>query len=108
MTHAKSTTPAQVEPEPVSSGPFPALQVRRPRERLLEAILEVSGEQGYESITVKDAIERAQTSRATFYKHFTDKEDCFAQAYTEVSEWLYRRVLFIAQRQPTWPEGLRL
>jgi AcrR family transcriptional regulator len=82
--------------------------VRRPRERLLEAILLVSGERGYETITVKDAIERAQTSRATFYKHFKDKEDCFAQAYHEVSEWLYRRVLFLAQRQPTWREGLRL
>lgn len=82
--------------------------MKRPRERLLEAILLVSGEQGYEEITVKDVIERAQTSRATFYKHFKDKEDCFSQAYEEVSEWLYRRVLFLAQRQPTWREGLRL
>src|SRR5262245_52693270 len=108
MTDPTFTTPARNEPEPVAGGPFPVLQVRRPRERLLEAILLVSGEQGYETITVKDAIERAQTSRATFYKHFKDKEDCFAQAYQEVSEWLYRRVLFLAQRQPGWREGLRL
>jgi AcrR family transcriptional regulator len=99
---------APTEPEAFASGPFPAHQVRRPRERLLEAVLLVSGELGYEQITVKHVIERAQTSRATFYKHFADKEDCFVQAYMEASEWLYRRVLGLAQRQPTWREGLRV
>jgi AcrR family transcriptional regulator len=108
MTDPTRPSPAPKEPEALSSVPFPAHQVRRPRERLLEAVLLVSGELGYEQITVKQVIERAQTSRATFYKHFTDKEDCFVQAYTEASEWLYRRVLGLAQRQPGWREGLRV
>jgi AcrR family transcriptional regulator len=90
------------------SGPFPGLRVRRPRERLLESVLQVSGELGYEQITVKDVIESAKTSRATFYKHFSDKEDCFAQAYSEASEWLYRRVLGLARRQGDWRQGLRV
>lgn len=87
--------------------PFPGRRVRRARERLLEAALLVSGERGYEHITVQDVIERAQTSRATFYKHFDDKEDCFAQAYSDAANWLYRRLTGIAQRQPSWREGLR-
>jgi AcrR family transcriptional regulator len=70
-------------------------------------MLVVSGELGYEQVTVQDAIERAKVSRATFYKHFTDKEDCFAQAYQDASEWLYRRLIGAAKRQPTWREGLR-
>lgn len=90
--------------------PFPARPGRRrrpARERLLEAMLLVSGERGYEQISVQDVIEQAGASRATFYKHFEDKEDCFAQAYRQAVGWLYTRLTGIAQRQPSWREGLR-
>jgi AcrR family transcriptional regulator len=78
--------------------PFPGLRSRPPRERLLEAMLLVSGELGYE---------RARASRATFYKHFEDREDCFAQAHRDATEWLYQRLIGAARRQSTWREGLR-
>jgi AcrR family transcriptional regulator len=87
--------------------PFPGRRVRRARERLLEAMLMVSGERGYEHISVQDVIERAQASRATFYKHFDGKEDCFAQAYGDAANWLYQRLTGLARRQPSWREGLR-
>lgn len=87
--------------------PFPGHRVRPARERLLEAMLLVSGERGYEQISVQDVIERAKASRATFYKHFDDKEDCFAQAYREAANWLYQRLTGVARRQPGWREGLR-
>jgi AcrR family transcriptional regulator len=87
--------------------PFPGLRARAPRERLLEAMLLVSGELGYEQVAVKNVIERARASRATFYKYFEDREDCFALAYGDASEWLCRRLLGAARRQPTWREGLR-
>jgi AcrR family transcriptional regulator len=87
--------------------PFPGRRVRRARERILEAMLLVSGERGYEHISVQDVIERAGASRATFYKHFEDKEDCFAQAYGDAAGWLYQRLTGIAKRQPSWREGLR-
>jgi AcrR family transcriptional regulator len=90
-----------------SIGVFPGARERRPRERMLEAMLLTSGELGYEQVAVRHVIERAGTSRATFYKHFEDREDCFAQAYGEASEWLYRRLIGAAKRQPTWREGLR-
>ena len=67
----------------------------------------VSGELGYEQVAVRHVIERAKTSRATFYKHFEDREDCFAQAYRDASEWLYQRLVGAAKRQPSWREGLR-
>jgi AcrR family transcriptional regulator len=101
-------TPTAVEEDlapPIA--PFPDRGRRRARERLLEAVLLVSGERGYEQIAVQDIIERAEASRATFYKHFKDKDDCFAQAYHEAVEWLYRRLSGIAKRQPGWREGLR-
>jgi AcrR family transcriptional regulator len=87
--------------------PFPGLRARPPRERLLEAMLVRSGELGYEQVTVRHVIERAKTSRATFYKHFEDREDCFAQAHHDAAEWLYRRLIGVARRQPTWRAGLR-
>jgi len=87
---------------------FPGSHGRRPpRERILEAILATSGELGYEQVAVRHVIERAQTSRATFYKHFEDREDCFAQAYADAGEWLCRRLIAAGRRQPSWREGLR-
>jgi AcrR family transcriptional regulator len=95
------------DPNVVAAMPFPGQHVRPARERLLEAVLVVSGEIGYDEVAVKDVIERARTSRGTFYKHFSSKEDCFVQAYAGASEWLYRRLLGLAKRQPSWREGLR-
>jgi len=101
------TSAAVDEGEVASVALFPGRRVRPARERLLEAVLVVSGERGYEQISVQDVIEQARASRATFYKHFDDKEDCFTQAYRDAAEWLYRRLTGIAKRQPTWREGLR-
>jgi AcrR family transcriptional regulator len=87
---------------------FPNQRGRRPpRERILEAMLLASGEMGYEQVAVRHVIERAQTSRATFYKHFDDREDCFAHAYGDAGEWLYQRLIGAGRRQPSWREGLR-
>jgi AcrR family transcriptional regulator len=87
--------------------PFPGPRARPPRDRLLEAMLIVSGELGYEQVAVKNVIERARASRATFYKYFEDRDDCFARAHRDASEWLYRRMIGAAKRQPSWREGLR-
>jgi AcrR family transcriptional regulator len=92
---------------PVSVVPFPGLRIRPARERLLEAMLAVSGDLGYEQVAVRHVIERAKTSRATFYKHFDDREDCFVQAQHDAAGWLYRRLIGAAGRRPTWREGLR-
>ncbi len=91
----------------ISVMPFPGPRSRPARERLLEAMLVVSGELGYEHVAVRNVIERAKTSRATFYKHFDDREDCFAQAQHDAGEWLYRRLIGAGRRQPGWREGLR-
>jgi AcrR family transcriptional regulator len=105
MPEEASTPDRDEEMAPVV--PFPGLRSRPARERLLEAMLLVSGELGYEQVAVKHVIEQAGASRATFYKHFADREDCFAQAHLGASEWLYRRLIGAAKRQPSWREGLR-
>lgn len=90
-----------------SATPFPELRAQPARQRLLQAVLEVSGELGYEQVAVRHVIERARASRATFYKHFGDREDCFVQAHRDAGQWLYRRLIGAAKRQRSWREGLR-
>lgn len=87
--------------------PFPADRIRKAPARLLESMLVICGEQGYEGTSVQDVIERAGASRATFYAHFTDKQDCFVRAYRDTCEWVTARVLSAARRQTGWREGVR-
>lgn len=87
--------------------PFPGAKGRGARGRLLEAMLVTSGERGYDDVAVRHVIEAGRTSRATFYRYFVDREDCFAQAYAETSEWLCEQMLRTARRRSGWREGLR-
>jgi AcrR family transcriptional regulator len=48
---------------------------------MLRAIAEATAEQGYAATSVADVLERAGTSRETFYQQFSSKQDCFIAAY---------------------------
>src|SRR5690606_22537701 len=50
-------------------------RVRRTRQALLQALIELTTEQGYEHVTVQGIAERANVGRTTFYAHFRDKEE---------------------------------
>jgi AcrR family transcriptional regulator len=52
---------------------------RELRSRLLDAGRAVFAEVGYGGATVDDVIERASTSRATFYRYFKNKNDLFVE-----------------------------
>jgi AcrR family transcriptional regulator len=53
------------------------------RQRLLRAVVAAVAESGYAAVTVADIVRRAKVSRAAFYAHFTDKENCFLSATSE-------------------------
>ena len=48
---------------------------RRTRNLITNAMMELLGEQRYETITVQDLLDRAGIGRSTFYVHYFDKED---------------------------------
>lgn len=48
-------------------------RIKRTRQLLQQALLDLMGETSFESITVKDIAERATINRVTFYAHFQDK-----------------------------------
>jgi len=56
-------------------GGKPDRRVARSRRALKEALTDLILEQGYESVTVQDIIDRADVGRSTFYAHFLDKDD---------------------------------
>jgi AcrR family transcriptional regulator len=50
-------------------------RVQRTRQGLQEALVTLILEKGYEAVTIQDVIDRANVGRATFYAHFSDKEN---------------------------------
>ena len=54
-------------------------RVKRTRRLLQEALVELLGEKSFDAITIQDIAARSTINRATFYVHFVDKYDLFAQ-----------------------------
>lgn len=57
-----------------------------PKKRLTEAMIATAARYGYGKASVAKVVARAGVSRATFYEHFKDKEECFLAAYREVAQ----------------------
>lgn len=49
-------------------------RVLRTRKALLDALMDLILEKGYEAVTVQEIIDRANVGRSTFYAHFLDKQ----------------------------------
>lgn len=80
---------------------LPVSQVRAAqRLRLLTATVAAVAELGYNHITVADIVRGAKVSRAAFYAHFSDKQDCFLAATRYGGELLLDAVLTATRSQP--------
>jgi AcrR family transcriptional regulator len=73
-----------------------ASQVRRLRGATIAAV----AESGYAAVTVADIVRRARVSRAAFYAHFADKEDCFLAATREGGKLMAGRVVAASRALP--------
>jgi AcrR family transcriptional regulator len=81
--------------------------VKNQRDRIFASLAAVCAEKGYPEVTVADITEHAGVSRRTFYDLFTDKEQCFLEAYDLVVERLLVDVnaAYGAGEGP-WPERI--
>ncbi|HEY4285001.1 MAG TPA: TetR/AcrR family transcriptional regulator [Chthoniobacterales bacterium] len=61
-------------------------RVRRTRDRLGDALVELLVEKPFDDITVQEVLDRARVSRSTFYTHFKDKNDLFLSDSDEFLE----------------------
>ncbi len=80
---------------------LPTAEVRAAqRERLLRAVIAAVAETGFSDVTVADIVRGARVSKAAFYAHFTDKEDCFLAATREGGQLMSDQVAAAARHLP--------
>lgn len=60
------------------------LRVRRTKEAIRKALVELIEEKGFDSLTVKDITSRAKINRGTFYTHYQDKFDLMVKCQEEI------------------------
>ncbi|HEX5407349.1 MAG TPA: TetR/AcrR family transcriptional regulator [Pseudonocardiaceae bacterium] len=70
------------------------------RERLLAAAVAAVAEHGFHALTVAEIVRRAKVSRAAFYVHFSDKENCFLSATAHGGSLLFDAVLAATRELP--------
>lgn len=63
-------------------------RVRRTRQALQRAMLELILEKGFEATHVAEITERADVGRSTFYAHYADKEDLLQGSIEELGHFL--------------------
>ncbi|HEX8690147.1 MAG TPA: helix-turn-helix domain-containing protein [Solirubrobacterales bacterium] len=80
---------SEVSVRPTLPREFIALHKRR---RIMDALAELSAEQGYEATKISDIVRRAAVARKTLYDNFTGKEEVFLAAFDAAVEEAVRRV----------------
>jgi AcrR family transcriptional regulator len=80
---------------------------RDPRERILVAMAEVVAKRGYQGTTIEHIVKRAGVSRATFYEHFENREDCLLAGFADAAAKLQSRMEAAAAGAEEWPERIR-
>jgi AcrR family transcriptional regulator len=79
---AKDSTARRLPPG--SHGIPRDLVARNQRERLIAAMAEVCGEEGYVGASVERVAKEAGVSSVTFYKQFAGKEDCLLATHRQL------------------------
>jgi AcrR family transcriptional regulator len=64
-------------------------RIERTQQALIEALLELIVEQGYDRTTVEDILRRADVGRTAFYAHFENKQDLLLNRFSTIP-WLQR------------------
>jgi AcrR family transcriptional regulator len=77
------------------------------RNRILTAMVELTGAQGYHDTTITDVIKRAGVTRKAFYQRFEDKEQCFIAAYERELARLLTLTLEAFETQDEWADRVR-
>ena len=76
-------------------------RVQKTRKFLQEALIELVAEKGYDAITVREILDRADVGRSTFYAHFQDKDKLLHSILDRLDELFEQhreRLLDAAQR----------
>ena len=87
---------AQRAPKQAAASPRPALPrefiAQHKQRRIMDALAELSSEQGYEATKISDIVKRAGVARKTLYDNFEGKEEVFLAAFDAAQDEVMRRV----------------
>jgi AcrR family transcriptional regulator len=81
--------------------PPPEVRLPLQRERLLRAAALEFAEAGYAGASSESISRRAGMSKATFYEHFANKEECMLALFDMGTELVQREMAEAARRAPT-------
>src|SRR3954470_2959455 len=108
---ADSDAPRTSAPTVVPRGRHaPPLEVRLTvqRRRLFEAAATVFARRGFADATAEEISREAGMSKATFYEHFANKEECILALFDEAAtECLRQMAVAVEQQAESYPEHLR-
>src|SRR5437763_2500855 len=79
----------------------PAAVRNSQRARILRAMLECVGRDGYDATTVPQVVATARVSRNAFYEFFDDKADCFMAVCDQTAEELLGELVELVA-EPDW------
>jgi len=77
------------------------------RQAILDGMLEAVGAEGYEQTSVRTVLGRTGVYRQAFYDNFTDKDDCYLQAYDAGVERVEALLVAAAAGEDSWTGQLR-
>lgn len=63
-------------------------RVRKTRQQLRDALIQLILEHGWDTVSVQDICERADVGRSTFYVHYADKEELLLAGLDELHQGL--------------------
>lgn len=81
--------------------------MRKTRERICDAMLDLVSTQGYEATSIEQILERAEAGRRDFERLFSSKEDCAIAVFDRAWEEFNRQVNEAYEREAPWPDSLR-
>ena len=64
-------------------------RVKRTRQLLRAALIQLIAEKGYDAVTIQDITERANLGRTTFYLHYQSKDDLFYDHHAGMTNGLF-------------------
>jgi AcrR family transcriptional regulator len=92
----KGGTQARQAPKRPATSSRPALPrefiAQHKQRRIMDALAELTAEQGYEATKISDIVSRAGVARKTLYDNFEGKEEVFLAAFDSARDEVMRRV----------------
>lgn len=85
----------------------PDVAARSQRRRIVTAMVAICAEKTFSAATIADIVGRANVSRTTFYKHFTDKRACFDAALEDCIGQLREAAVKAHTPADTPPQAVR-